>query len=232
MNLDVFSFSLWYSVNNAKGNSDMTDKSVTESKSMTNCGGIAAQILDAAQEMVQMRGYNGFSYADVSAEVGLRKASIHYHYPSKTDLCLALVARYREEAARKRAWIDGYAEGADHKLVLYAHIKRDMLRDGGRICLCGALTLDLLTLPEPVHLEVRTYFAESEAWIAQVLEEGRIAGVLRFDGSAQIQAQALQSGLAGAMLMARVHEDVDRYCAAAHQQLAQLGLDAAADLEA
>ena len=192
---------------------------------------IAARILDAAQEMVQTRGYNGFSYADVSAEVGLRKASIHYHYPSKTDLCLALVARYREEAGRKREWIDGYAEGADHKLVLYAHVKRDMLRDGGRICLCGALTLDLLTLPDSVRAEVRAYFAESELWLAAVLEEGRAAEALHFEGSAPGEAQALQSALAGAMLMARVHQDVDRYCAAAHSHLARLGLSAPRDLE-
>jgi TetR/AcrR family transcriptional repressor of nem operon len=194
--------------------------------------GIAAQILDAAQQMVQTRGYNGFSYADVSAEVGLRKASIHYHYPSKTDLCLALVARYREDAERKRAWIDGYAEGVDHKLVLYAHIKRDMLRDGGRICLCGALTLDLLTLPESVHAAARAYFIESETWLAGVLEEGRAAGMLRFDGSSETQAQGFQSALAGAMLMARAHQDIDRYCAAAHQHLAHLGLDAPVGLEA
>ena len=200
--------------------------------SMGNQISIGNQILDSAQEMIQTRGYNGFSYADVSAEVGLRKASIHYHYPSKTDLCLALVTRYRAEAEGKRAWIDGYAEGADHKLLLYAHVKRDMLRDGGKICLCGALTLDLLTLPESVHTAVRAYFVESEAWLAGVLSEGRAAGVMHFDGSAEIQAQALQSALAGAMLMARAHQDVDRYCAAAHQHLAQLGLDAPVDLEA
>ena len=198
---------------------------------MAEYAGIATQILDAAQGMIQTRGYNGFSYADVSAEVGLRKASIHYHYPSKTDLCLALVSRYREDAGRKRAWIDGYAEGADHKLVLYAHIKRDMLRDGGRLCLCGALALDLLTLPETVHLEVRAYFAESEAWLAGVLSEGRAAGVLHFEGSVETQAQAFQSALAGAMLMARAHQDVTRYCTAVHQYLAQLGLDATVDLE-
>ena len=199
---------------------------------IANQTGIAAQILNSAQEMIQTRGYNGFSYADVSAEVGLRKASIHYHYPSKTDLCLALVARYRAEAEGKRAWIDGYAEGADHKLLLYAHVKRDMLRDGGKICLCGALTLDLLVLPEPVQAAVRAYFVESEAWLAGVLSEGRAAGSVSFQGSAEAQAQALQSALAGAMLMARAHQDVDRYCAAAHQHLAQLGLDAPVDLEA
>ncbi|MGI4787377.1 MAG: TetR/AcrR family transcriptional regulator [Janthinobacterium lividum] len=193
--------------------------------------GIAAQILDTAQEMVQTRGYNGFSYADISAEVGLRKASIHYHYPSKTDLCLALVARYREEAFRKRAWIDGYAEGADHKLVLYTQIKRDMLRDGGRMCLCGALALDLLSLPSSVHSQVSGYFTESESWLAGVLEEGIAAGILHFEGSAAMQAQALQSGLAGAMLIARAHQDVDRYCTAAHQHLAQLGLDHLGSLE-
>jgi len=60
----------------------------------------AKQILDVAQEMVQTRGYNAFSYADISAQVGIRKASIHYHFPNKSDLGKEVVARYRERFSR------------------------------------------------------------------------------------------------------------------------------------
>lgn len=196
---------------------------------MTEKGGIATQILDAAQRMIQTRGYNGFSYADVSAEVGLRKASIHHYFPAKSDLCLALVVRYREDIGRRRAFLDLCGGGADQKLIGYAHVCRDMLRDGNRLCLCGALALDLLTLPDAVQDQVRAFFDENEAWLASALAEGRESELLRFEGTPRAQAQAFLSGVQGAMLLARAHQDVTRYCAVAHQHLAHFGLGGLVD---
>ena len=99
-----------------------------------------------------------------------------------------------------------------------------MLRDGNRMCLCGALALDLMSLPETVRAEVRAFFAENEDWLAEALAEGREAGVMHFEGTPRSQAEAFLSGVEGAMLLARAHQDVTRYCAVAHQHLAQLGL--------
>ncbi len=196
---------------------------------MAEKASVATQILDAAQRMVQTRGYNGFSYADISDKVGLRKASIHHYFPGKADLCLALVVRYREEIGRRRAFLDLVADGPDQKLIGYAHVCRDMLRDGNRMCLCGALALDLVCLPKTVQAEVQAFFAENEGWLAEALTAGREAGTLRFEGSPRSQAEAFLSGVEGAMLLARAHQDVTRYCAVAHQHLAQLGLGGRVD---
>lgn len=193
---------------------------------------VTSQILDTAQWLVQTRGYNGFSYADIAAEVGLRKASLHYYFPAKSDLCLALMVRYREDSGRQRAFLDLCAGVADEKLIGYAHFFRDMLRDGSRMCLGGALALDLASLPDAVQGEVCAFFAENEAWLALALDEGRASGVLQFEGSPEAQAQAYLSGLEGAMLLARAHRDVTRYCGMAHQHLAQLGLGGRVDAEA
>ena len=59
----------------------------------------AERILDTAQALAQVRGYNGFSYADISAELAITKPSIHYHFPSKARLAEALIARYRRRFA-------------------------------------------------------------------------------------------------------------------------------------
>ena len=196
---------------------------------MAEKGTVSTQILDTAQWLIQTRGYNGFSYADISVEVGLRKASIHHYFPSKAALCLALVTRYRDDIHRKRAFLDLVAEGADQKLIGYAHLCRDILRDGNRMCLCGALALDLATLPSAVQMQVQGFFAENELWLSTILEEGRTQGRFDFHGSSETQAQAFLSGLEGAMLLARAHQDVTRYCASAHQHLSLLGLGAAID---
>ena len=185
--------------------------------------GSAGQILDAAQQMVQTGGYHAFSYADIAAVVGLRKASIHYHYPGKADLGKALVVRYRETLGRKRTLIEQLAGDSDQRLAWYAQVFRDMLRDGGRLCLCGALAAEWADLPDAVRQEVRAFFAENEVWLAGVLEAGREEGVFRFEGRAEVQAQAFLAALQGAMLLARSHHDPARYCAVVHQLLAELG---------
>ena len=53
----------------------------------------AARILDVAERLVQTRGFNGFSYADVASELDVTKASLHYHFPGKAELGQALIAR-------------------------------------------------------------------------------------------------------------------------------------------
>ena len=45
----------------------------------------ATQILDVAERLVQVRGFNGFSYADVATELTINKAALHYHFPVKQN---------------------------------------------------------------------------------------------------------------------------------------------------
>lgn len=51
----------------------------------------AQRILDTAQDLIRHRGYSAFSYADIADRVGIRKASIHYHFAAKEDLVLSLI---------------------------------------------------------------------------------------------------------------------------------------------
>lgn len=188
------------------------------------------QILDAASHLVQTRGYHAFSYADISEEVGIRKASIHYYFPSKTDLGKALVSRYRKDFGRKVEMIAHQTHGVDQQLQRYAQVFRDILRgagphDTGRICLCGVLAAEWQGLPEAVREEVQAFFSENEAWLTGIMEAGCATGALHFQGPVSVQAATFLAGLEGAMLSARARQDVTLYCAIAHQLLAQLGLD-------
>ena len=68
--------------------------------------GTATRILDVAERLAQVRGFNGFSYADIAAEVGITKAALHYHFASKADLGEALISRYGDQVDFA-AWIAG-----------------------------------------------------------------------------------------------------------------------------
>ena len=188
------------------------------------------QILDSAQLFVQTRGFHAFSYADVADAVGIRKASIHYYFPAKTDLGREMVARYREEFRRQCCRIELLTPGADQALQQYAQVFRDMLRSGpesgGRLCLCGVLVGEWQALSEGMQEEVAGFFRENEAWLAAAMDAGRSDGCLHFEGAATLQAQAFLSGLEGAMQTARVYRDVTLYCDIAHQLLGQMGFQA------
>jgi TetR/AcrR family transcriptional repressor of nem operon len=181
----------------------------------------AYRILDIAERLVQVRGFNGFSYADIASELGITKASLHYHFPGKAELGEALIARYAARFAEALEAIDRRGDDAPAKLEAYARIYADVLRDQ-RMCLCGMLAAEYDTLPEPMRERIIGFFDDNEAWLTAVLEHGQADGALAVSGSASDAAQAIVSGLEGALLIARPYGDVDRFEAAAGRLLASL----------
>src|SRR6185503_15486098 len=115
----------------------------------------AGRILDVAERLVQTRGFNGFSYADISAELRIRNASVHYHFRSKSDLGKRLVARYRENFMAALSALEAKAPDARARLRTYAGMWSQVLRDRYRMCLCGMMAADIATLPKAVRSEIR-----------------------------------------------------------------------------
>ncbi len=180
-----------------------------------------SRILDAGERLVQVRGFNGFSYADVAAELSLTKASLHYHFPSKAELGEALIARYAERFVQALAAIDASVTPAPAKLDAYASLYAEVLREE-RMCLCGMLAAEYQTLPDPIRDAVVAFLDDNEAWLALVLEQGREDGSLRFSNTPADTARSIVSGLEGAMLVARPYGAIERFETAAAQLLAGL----------
>lgn len=181
----------------------------------------ASRILDSAERLVQTRGFNGFSYADVASELEITKASLHYHFPGKAELGEALIARYADRFLAALAEVDATIPEAPRKLEAYVGLYEDVL-ESERMCLCGILAAEYQTLPSGMRDAVVRFFDENEAWLERVLAEGRRAGTLTYAGSAREAARLVVSGLEGAMLVARPYGDLARFRAAAAQLLASL----------
>jgi len=174
----------------------------------------ATRILDIAERLAQMRGFNGFSYADIAAELGISKASLHYHFATKADLGEALIGRYAARFSEALAAIDAGTSAAPAKLRDYADLYADVLRSQ-RMCLCGMLAAEYPTLPDAMQASVVSFFDQNEAWLQHVLEEGRRDGSLQFTGSSRDVARMIVSCLEGAMLVARPYGDIPRFQEAA-----------------
>ena len=169
-----------------------------------------AQLLTEAEAAVRRVGYAGFSYADLADRVGIRKPSIHYHFPLKEDLGAALVETYTD---RFRGALDDIAAAAPHapqRLAAYAALYRAGLQ-AGQGCLCGVLASELAGLPERVKAGVRRFFEVNVDWLAAVIAEGQAIGSIRSNVDAHAEAAVVLAALEGAMLVARALGSVDAF---------------------
>ncbi len=181
----------------------------------------ADRILDIAERLVQSRGFNGFSYADIATEMGITKASLHYHFPGKAELGQALITRYRERFSAALERIDADLPDARTKLEAYTRLYADVLR-GKRMCMCGILAAEYQTLPTPMRDSVIGFFDDNQRWLADLLGQGATDHTLVFTGSPDDVAQSILSTLEGAMLVARPYGDVARFDATASHLLASV----------
>jgi TetR/AcrR family transcriptional repressor of nem operon len=181
----------------------------------------ATQILDAAERLVQSRGFNGFSYAHIASELQITKAALHYHFSGKAELGEALIARYAARFADALENVGSQFKDAPSRLNAYADLYLEVLRNK-RMCLCGMLAAEYQTLPAPMQNTVVQFFADNETWLTRVLEQGQSDGTLEFEGPPSEVARMIVSGLEGAMLVARPLDDVAGFQAVAHHLLTGL----------
>jgi TetR/AcrR family transcriptional repressor of nem operon len=173
------------------------------------------ELLDAAECLVRTRGYNGFSYRDLAEQIGIKTASIHYHFPTKADLGEAVVETERERFAKVLARLDAEEKDPRRRLKRFVELFQAKTIDcGNRMCLGAMLAVEQDTLPDAVGQAARQLFADKEAWLAKLLEEGRKQRRFRFKGSPEVTARAVFGALEGALLTARAFHDVRRFEAA------------------
>ena len=162
----------------------------------------ARKIADTFQNMVMQRGFNAVSYGDIAKELGIRTASIHYHFPTKAELGATVLTRYRDNF--KAAWADSDADDPQSYVRAYdsfmAPIRpvRDM---EGVSCLFGVLGATHKTLCTNIQDILADFFVEQEIWLARVFKGGRDAGVFHFSGTPRSFAKLYTSALQGAMLI-------------------------------
>jgi TetR/AcrR family transcriptional repressor of nem operon len=189
--------------------------------------GTRSAILDSAERLVQHRGFNGFSYADVAAELGITKAALHYHFPGKAELGEALIDRYASRFADALAEIDTANVVALERLRAYANLYLGVLR-GERMCLCGMLAAEYQTLPDPMRQTVVDFFDHNIAWLTRLLQNGRADKSLKFTGRPEDTAQLIVGTLEGAMLVARPYGDTAKFEAVVTRLLSDFGNPATA----
>lgn len=173
---------------------------------MSNLSSTADDILAAARPLILAGGYNGFSYADIAEVVGIRKASIHHHFPSKVDLVRTLVFRYREDARAGFAELERTAKDPGEQLSNYiGYWEKCIIDASAPFCICALLASELPALPAEVATEVRLHFETLSEWLTSAFERGAKSGIFQLQSAPRTEAEAFMAAVHGGMLSARVH---------------------------
>lgn len=167
------------------------------------------QILDIAEELVQKRGFNAFSYADIAEKIGIKKASIHYHFPSKSDLGKALMERHRINIENFLSNLSSSHADCKERLLAYLNaIFESTFKANLKMCLGGMLAADVLTLDKDIQTEIKIFFDINEKWLKKLLVEGKKKGEFHFSLEPSEIAKQILTTIEGSILLARLYEDV------------------------
>jgi TetR/AcrR family transcriptional regulator, transcriptional repressor for nem operon len=176
-------------------------------------------ILNCAEELLQRRGYNAFSYHHIAVQLGVRNAAIHYHFPAKEDLGVALVRRYQQRFGEWVRKVEG-TESAWVRLQAYFQTYLDFLEADRKCCPGGVLGTEFHAIPEAMREQARQLARDIHEWLTRTLESGRDQRSLQFSGRAEDKAVEIGAALQGGLQIARL-AGPERF----HQVLAQLSLE-------
>jgi TetR/AcrR family transcriptional repressor of nem operon len=165
-------------------------------------------LLDSAERAARTRGFDGFSYADLSEDVGIRKASIHHHFPTKAVLSVALMERYYNELKAVCEEIDVSHETGGARLAALIDRYKSALDGGKSLCLCVSFSTSRESLPAEVIAQVGRFREMIIAWTETVFVAGQSDGSIANVTDPAVEAAAALPLLEGAQLAARVEENV------------------------
>lgn len=165
-------------------------------------------VMAAARTAVQAHGYSALSFRDLASAVGINSASVHYYFPTKSDLGAALGRRYTEDGGAYLATLLATSDDQRWCMDRYAAIFRGALASGNRMCLCGIMSAELDALPGNVRAEVDAFAAVNVAWIAKVLE---LAEPAKPEQVRKEHAMAIFAAIEGAQLVAHGCQDIAIY---------------------
>ena len=164
------------------------------------------QIIQLADSLIREKGYNAFSFYDISKSVGIKTASIHYHFPAKSDLGIAVIEHHIQhlELVKKKFESKAPIERLDKFLSIYTSIKNE-----NKVCLVGSLATDFNTLDNKIQARLKLFSDTMLAWVISFLEEGRADNVFQFKGSSRTKAIMIIGNMLAIVQLSRVTFDKD-----------------------
>jgi len=155
-------------------------------------------ILRAAEARIRRDGFHGFSFRDLAADVGIKSASVHYHFPTKAELGVSLMKNYHEQMLAAFGDAEDDRTLADKLGAVSDAYRRKLSK--AVICLCGILAAEHASLPEPVADALKDYFVACRNWLVSAFAGSGA-------GEPEQRALVFSSAVQGGLLMAHAMGD-------------------------
>lgn len=172
--------------------------------------GTRESLLQTAELLLRSRGYAAFSYADLAQVVGIRKASIHHHFPTKEALGVAVVEAYIEGVVRTFARIEAECASVADRLQAFSGLFTAGMQQG-RLPLCGALAAEMAALPERLRILTRDFFRLQLDWLTKVLDYGVLRNEIAQGADTRARAHQILCQMEGASFVDWVLEGACRF---------------------
>lgn len=163
-------------------------------------------IVHLADRLIRQKGYNAFSFYDISKSIGIKTASIHYHFPTKCDLGVAVVREqiHALEQLKKRT------SGKDPLQQLKAFLSvYEKIRSDGAVCLVGSLATDLNTMDEKVKAELQRFADMFLDWLTEILRNGKAQHVFSFPVPPRTKAVMIITNMLAIVQLSRLTGEAD-----------------------
>jgi len=165
-------------------------------------------ILELGESLIRSKGYNAFSYLDISSELGIKNAAIHYYFPSKENLGTSIVKTnvQRFEEMVENMHSHGFDELRQLETFIKIYIKSHREK---KLCIMGSLGPDFNTLNDTTKSELKKLTEMILNWLTSILESGKQKKIFVFKEEPRNKAVVLLSGLIGSLQLARIIDKLD-----------------------
>lgn len=191
-------------------------------KKVAHQGNAKKEVLKAAYELIKTKGFNGFSFKDISEIVGIRTSSIHYYFPTKNDLAKAILELHRAYVFEQLGAIAASGEDTKGRLRTYADLYYEMSVDGAYMCPVAMLSAERDSLSETTVEQLTGYFDDQRMWLTEQFEVGKNDGDIRVIGRSVNAASMYLATVEGAVVLARASKSSHDFKNIVNQMLNQL----------
>jgi len=172
-------------------------------KHFSELSAMAEKLVDVAEGLIEQHGYKGFSFDDLAREVGIKKPSVHHHFPTKAELATVVAQRYSHRFHTQLIAIEGKGANPKARLLAYANLFEQTYEKNRRLCVCGMLGAEINDLSVETTIEVRKFFELNLDWLTAIFSDALTKHALRLSASPEAHARAYLAALEGAMIVGR-----------------------------
>ena len=159
------------------------------------------KIILIGDDLIRKKGYNAFSFSDISKELGVKNASIHYHFSTKTTLVIAIIQKHMALLEKFKRRVED--QDSVQKMILFLCVYT-ISKSGGRISILGALSNDYYSFEPEVQTELKILTDNTLNWLTDTLKEGKKEGLFRYSTDDRTKALMIITNILGAEHLSRI----------------------------